>query len=132
MHEDLLDLAKRAVAADGYYLIDGVMLRSEEHGEAFRVVETSDSGGLALVIDSSGDRFSGEGLEGLPPDFSDQLTCQAVPLMVRAKHGPMAHVRYDTVYGWVYVLIGGSHDRYESLGYDTELAAWVAALEAER
>ena len=116
MHEELLDLAKRAVAADGYYWMPGMAAWADD--------DTLPDRHRHSRIASDHNKMVGC---GWLPDFSDPLTCQAVPLMVRAKHGVYSrafHAGSDWVCQCQNIPVNFSGP--------TELAAWVAALEAER
>ena len=125
MNDDLINLARRAVAADGWTPLPGML---DEDGDRVLMVQ----GEFLLMSDVETAHYNewrhgSVKVTGFVPDFSDPLTCQSVPLMVRAKHGAYSRA-FHAGPDWVCQCqnIPGNFRG------PTELAAWVAALEAER
>lgn len=66
------------------------------------------------------------------PDFTDELTCLAVLLMVRKKHGVNTRAeRCPYTKSW-FLVFDGEGDIRRPLGYNTEIAALVAALKMDK
>jgi len=128
------ELARRAVACDGWRWMRGMLCLTDEDGYAARILHV----GLTARQSETADSYDGGGIitrgcirEGSLPDLTDPATIGCLLALVReawneAEATPLKVYRKGR---WVWVMVHHDEDDMGPPG-NTETGALVAALEA--